>query len=272
MKFDNIDQAWSTLAYLALSGGERVGNTVELSNVHFTIKNAKENILKSRHNFSLHYYLGETIWYGIGANDVDFISKFGKIWKMLSDDGIVNNSAYGYILQMKHEFNQIEKMIELLKKDPNSRRAVMNINIPREDVIETKDEMCTIALQLLLRDGKLNMTGIMRSNDLQTGTPYDIFYFTTLQQYIAKELDVEVGAYDHFVSSMHIYDRDVENIEKSIKNYRDNKLVDVHVDGLKLLDEAQELYELLKDATPKEAKKLVIEICKQKEIIWGEDV
>lgn len=53
------------------------------------------------------------------------------MWNKLSDDGITANSAYGYILQKKHGFNQIEKIIELLKVDPYSRRAVMNINVPK---------------------------------------------------------------------------------------------------------------------------------------------
>lgn len=277
--FDNnfiaysVEGAWIKMANAVLEYGEEVNGTLELNNVKVLIQNPGNNLLRSRHNFSLHYYLGEMIWYGAGVNDVRFISKFGKVWEKLSDDGETNNSAYGYILKRKHGFNQITKMIELLKKDPHSRRAVMNINVPNRNVIETKDEQCTIALQVLLRNGKLNMTGVMRSNDLWTGTPYDLFYFTEIQKYIARKLGVEVGTYTHFVSSLHIYDRNINDVEKSINNFWNAKnKKDVHIDGQALLDAAPTLYCKLSNCEPKEAKKKVVELCLENNIIWGEDV
>lgn len=261
--FLGINDAWANLVSNILRRGQKVGNTLELSNISFTITDITKNILTIRENFSLSYYLGESVWYGAGKNDVEFISKFGKIWEKLSDDGLVNNSAYGYILKRKHNFDQIEKMIELLKKDPNSRRAVMNINIPNENVIETKDEMCTIALQFLLRDGQLNMTGIMRSNDVSTGTPYDIFYFTELQKYVANELGVKYGTYTHFVSSVHIYDRDIEKIEASLRN----EPIKVKIDGQLLLKNAEYMYEKLKDIEKKSMRTEIVKLSKELNII-----
>lgn len=270
---NSVEVAWMKMADSVLEFGEKVNGTRELNNVKVLIQSPEKNLIRSRHNFSLPYYLGEMIWYGAGANDVRFISKFGKIWEKLSDDGITNESAYGYILKQKHGFNQIIKMVELLKKDPHSRRAVMNINVPRKNVIETNDEQCTIALQVLLRDGKLNMTGIMRSNDLWTGTPYDLFYFTEIQKYIANKLDVEVGTYTHFVSSLHIYDRNIDDVKKSIDNFwKSEKKKDVHIDGQALLAAAPTLYWELSNCDPKEAKKKVVELCLENNIVWGEDV
>lgn len=270
---NSVEVAWMKMADAVLEFGEKVSGTRELNNVKVLIQSPEKNLLRSRHNFSLPYYLGEMIWYGAGANDVRFISKFGKIWEKLSDDGITNESAYGYILKQKHGFNQIIKMVELLKKDPHSRRAVMNINVPRKNVIETNDEQCTIALQVLLRDGKLNMTGIMRSNDLWTGTPYDLFYFTEIQKYIANKLGVEVGTYTHFVSSLHIYDRNIDDVKKSIHNFwKSEKKKDVHIDGQALLAAAPTLYWELSNCDPKEAKKKVVELCLENNIVWGEDV
>lgn len=270
---NSVEVAWMKMAEAVLKFGEKVNGTRELNNVKVLIESPEKNLLLSRHNFSLSYYLGEMIWYGAGANDVHFISKFGKIWEKLSDDGFTNESAYGYILKQKHGFNQIIKMVELLKKDPYSRRAVMNINVPRKNVIETNDEQCTIALQVLLRDGKLNMTGIMRSNDLWTGTPYDLFYFTEIQKYIASKLEVEVGTYTHFVSSLHIYDRNIDDVKKSIYNFwNSEKKKDIHIDGQALLTAAPTLYWELLNCDPKEAKKKVVELCLENNIVWGEDV
>lgn len=263
LKFKTINEAWSHIASNVLTNGEVVSGTRELSNVCFEIEDINENILTVRDKFALHYYLGEMIWYASGANDVRFISKYGKIWQKLSDDGKTNNSAYGYILQYKHDFNQIDKMIELLKKDPTSRRAVMNINIPNENVIETKDEMCTIALQLLLRDGKLNMTGIMRSNDMTTGTPYDIYYFTEIQKYIANKLKVEYGTYTHFVTSIHVYDRDVETVSNSISNQRKNITKSVKINGQVILNYGSVMYKELKNVPKENIKKETLRVCEK---------
>ena len=261
-----LNDAWTSMCEQVLEG-EEVAGTHEKSNVRFTLLDINENLLTTRHNFSLPYYLGEMTWYGVGSNETDFISKFGKIWERLSDDGVTNNSAYGYILKYKHGFNQIDKMIELLKEDPNSRRAVININVPNENVIETNDEMCTIALQFLLRDGELNATGIMRSNDLWTGTPYDIFYFTEIQKYIARSLGVGYGTYTHFVTSMHIYDRDLGNIENSIDAYYKGKDVNIEIDGEKLLNWSQSIFDTVKNSD--DHKKEIVEVCERLGI-WKE--
>jgi thymidylate synthase len=47
----------------------------------------------------------------------------------------------------------------------------------------------------------------MRSNDVVWGVPYDLFFFTMLQEYLATCLGVRVGEYIHFASSMHLYER-----------------------------------------------------------------
>ena len=85
-------------------------------------------------------------------------------------------------------------------------------------MIETKDEPCTIALQFRIRDNKLHCTGIMRSNDIWYGFPYDIAFFTELQMMMADELGVEYGSYTHFVTSLHVYNKDLDKIIKIISN------------------------------------------------------
>lgn len=215
-----IDQIYLNLCKELYIDGEKVGNTVEISNKKITLKNIKENVVGIR-NLSASYLFGEWLWYFTGRNDVDFISKFGSMWKNLSDDGKTNNSAYGYIMMKKFGFDQIEKIIELLKSDPNSRRAVININIPNEKVIETKDEPCTIALQFRIRNNKLYCTAMMRSNDIWFGFPYDVAFFTELQMYVADRLGVDYGEYTHFAVSLHLYEKDIDKIKDVIFNRKE---------------------------------------------------
>lgn len=209
------------------------GKSKELINYMIRIDDLENNVidLKSR-NISYIYLAGETLWYQAGRNDVSFISKFGKLWKRISDDGITNNSAYGFILKKKHGFDQIEKIIELLKNDPSSRRAILNINVPNEHVIETKDEMCTICLNFVIRNNALDCTGVMRSNDIVFGFTYDFSYFTQLQKYIASRLEVHVGTYTHFAMSLHFYERDYQLIKDIAYGTMEKKYESFDMDNL----------------------------------------
>ena len=192
------------------------GHTKELCNYSFIIDDLDtEYVTLATCNTSLTYLAAELLWYWSARNDLEFINKFSTFWNKVTDDGITANSAYGYILQEKHGFNQIEKIIELLTVDPCSRRAVMNINVPNENVINTKDEMCTICLNYQIRDNKLHSSCTMRSNDISFGTKYDLGFVLSLQKYIAKRLNVEVGTYTHYAFSIHFYDRDF-NFAKNV--------------------------------------------------------
>ena len=187
------------------------GNTKELCNYMLTINDLDEEYVSLKTGkTNLTYLAAELLWYWSARNDLDFIGKFASLWEKLSDDGKTANSAYGYILQKKHGFNQIETIINLLTKDPYSRRAVININVPNENVYETKDEPCTICLDYQIRDGKLQCTCVMRSNDMNFGLRNDLGFFISLQKYIANKLNIPVGEYNHFAMSIHVYDRDIQ--------------------------------------------------------------
>jgi thymidylate synthase len=235
-----------------------IDGTKELLNYTFSI-DPKDNIISYR-NISLKYILAEMIWYFSGNNDVEFISQFASIWNKISDDGITNNSAYGYILKHKFSFDQIEKVIEILTLHKESRRAVININTPNRKVIETKDEPCTIALQFYIRDNKLNATGIMRSNDVWFGLPYDVIFFTELQKYIAKRLNVDVGLYTHFAVSLHMYIRDKEKLNEVLKNYELNVSKKYKINFEKIIEQATQLYYVVN-------KDNIIDVCVERGII-----
>lgn len=213
---ENIDTIYLALCKDLLKA-PRVGNTRELNNVKIVLRDIDQNIVGVR-GLSPSYLFGELLWYFNGNRSLDFISKFSSFWTGLSDDGHTCNSAYGYLMQYRDGFNQIEKVIELLEKDPESRRAKINLNVPNPRVIETKDEPCTMSLHFMIRNKKLECTTVMRSNDIWFGFPYDVAFFTTLQKYIAKRLGVGYGWYTHFAVSLHIYDRDVEKIAAIVEN------------------------------------------------------
>jgi hypothetical protein len=100
-------------------------------------------------------------------------------------------------------------VLDELRKDPDSRRAVIHIRELR-DGFDLPDVPCTLALQFLLREGKLNLVVHMRSNDIVLGTCYDVPAFTIMQEVMANDLGVELGSYFHFANSMHVYERHYE--------------------------------------------------------------
>lgn len=215
MTRDNMDDIYRKICR-DLQFAPEVRGTQELNNYSFTLTDLDNNVINVR-NISKAYICGELLWYALGRNDVAFINKFAGLWGRISDDGVTSYSAYGDIVFNRHGFNQVEKIIQLLCDDPESRRAVINFNVPNKNVIETKDEICTIALQFLIRDGKLNCTGIMRSNDVWYGLPYDTIFFTELTKYIAKRLNIPYGTYTHTVISLHAYERNYDDIAEASK-------------------------------------------------------
>lgn len=188
--------------------GQEVAGTKELLNSGFTLLDITDNIATARTSYSVAYMLGELTWYFTGREDVEFISK------CISDDGVTNRSAYGAIVFNRYGFDQVAQVIDTLKRDPYSRSAVINFNVPNPERFETEDETYTIALVFELREGKLDCTGIMRSNDVWLGTPYDVVFFTELQKHIANELGVGYGKYTHFAVSLHAYEKDIDRVRE----------------------------------------------------------
>lgn len=181
---------------------------VELENVNIIIENPRARIISCpERQMSMAYAFGELAWYLSGRNDLKTMKYYSKFLENCSDDGETLNSAYGFrIFTGRHEkigFDQWDNCKRLLSEDNDTRQAVIHLHTPNDK--KTKDEVCTLSLQFLIRDGKLNMITTMRSNDIVLGFTYDVFAFTMLQEMMADELNVELGYYCHNVGSMHLY-------------------------------------------------------------------
>ena len=153
---DNVNDLYRLVCNSVNAIGDKVANTTELRNITMRLTDMNNNVIYPR--ASIIYALGELIWYFSGDNHLDFINKFSSIWNRLSDDGKTCNSAYGYLLQEKFGFNQIDTVIRLLKMDTDTRRAVLNLNYANKSVITTKDEPCTVCIQFFIRNYILQYT------------------------------------------------------------------------------------------------------------------
>lgn len=190
----------------------------EVLNAITVIKDPTRGIVQSDiRKMPMRYAVGELLWYLSGNPTLKAIQNYTKAWDRMSDDGLYVNSNYGWCIQHKYNFDQWEYVKDLFMKDKNTRQAVLHIKTA--DNKPSKDVNCTVCIQFLLRDGKLNATTYMRSNDIWMGFPYDVFSFTALQCKMAMELGVDIGTYTHIAGSLHLYERngiDGENTTESV--------------------------------------------------------
>lgn len=107
--------------------------------------------------------------------------------------------------------DQLGKVVAQLRKNPLSRRAIVQIWHPAadlsSDVTATPAGHCLI--HFTIRETLLNMTVWSRSIDAWNGALPNFVAFSGLQEYVGKRLATPVGSYTHFVSSYHMYLRDI---------------------------------------------------------------
>ena len=117
-------------------------------------------------------------------------------------DGTEFYGAYGLRTR-----KQLPAICDRLMDQSETRQAIVTIWDPELDTKPgKKDYPCTTAFSFLIRDGRLNMSTFMRSNDAWWGWPYDVWQFTTLQESMAIVLGVPVGTYTHHAASFHLYE------------------------------------------------------------------
>lgn len=217
----SVNEAWEKAfqelfaqASTGFQNTSRDGDVVgEFTDAVFCVSDPSRNIVTSEiRDLPMRYAVAELAWYLSGSDRTGDIGKFAKKWYDISDDGEHSNSAYGHRIKAKFGFDQWDYVKSLLKDHPDTRQAV--IHIKDADNRPTKDTPCTVYLQFLLRDGRLNLSVHMRSNDIWMGVPYDMFSFTFLQILMAMELHVDLGEYTHYAGSLHMYKRDYERAVK----------------------------------------------------------
>lgn len=162
--------------------------------------------LKSR-NANPFFHLFEFVWMLAGRNDVATLSAFNANMKSYSDNGETFNAPYGYRLREHFGRDQLRDVIEILRKDPDSRQAVALLWDPNDLTKTTMDKACNLELVFKLREtGKLDMTVFNRSNDLIWGAlGANLVHMSLFHEYVATAIGVDMGAYEQISNCMHVY-------------------------------------------------------------------
>jgi thymidylate synthase len=157
-----------------------------------------------------HFFEG--LWMLAGRNDLTFMTRFIKNFAQYSDDGRTLHAAYGHRWRRHWRFDQIERIVALLKREPHSRRAVLTMWDPSSDLHENgsgyRDLPCNTQLVFSNYGGRLNMDVFCRSNDLVLGhSGTNVVCLSMLQEYVAARLGWEFGAgvYRQISVNLHAY-------------------------------------------------------------------
>lgn len=164
----------------------------------------------------LDYYFGLLAWSVVGSNDVAALAYYHPAATRFSDDGAHLSGAFGHRLFCHQAGSQVDVLVDRLKSDPASRRAIATILDPSDNFRSSREFPCASTFQLFIRDGKLDCIVNMRAQQALFVLPYDVFIFTGLQVLIAAELGVEVGRYRHFAGTFHIYANERELAEEVV--------------------------------------------------------
>lgn len=136
----------------------------------------------------------------------------GEAYKLRGEwEEFVHNGEFAYTYNERLRY-QVDKTIDVLKFDHDSRQAVVTIyegTKDSENRAGIKRVPCSMYYQFLIRKGKLDVIYTMRSSDFMTHFPYDIWMATKLRDHIAEQVGVETGRMIFFSGSLHAYRKDI---------------------------------------------------------------
>jgi hypothetical protein len=159
--------------------------------------------------------MAEVLWILSGDGGVDSIAFFSNYIRNFQDDNNPNfHGAYGTRIRHYGQelgtpyrgIDQIQEVVRKLQADPQSRQAVIALWNPEMDnTIVSKDYPCNNMVYYSLREGVLDQTVVIRSNDLIWGTTYNAVQFTHLHALVAGLLGVEMGTFTYLIQNLHYY-------------------------------------------------------------------
>lgn len=187
--------------------------------------------LLSLRKIPLKIFIAEQIWFISGARKPeDFLRDFTGIWDDFTNPGDVVTVAYGYRWRKHFGRDQLGSLVELLQKDPSSRHGVVITWDPSSDGlggVSKGNVPCPYTFTVNIIGGRLNLTNVVRSNDMILGFPHDVAGFALLQLILAQKLGVKPGVYSHTIANAHIYDTHYEAAKDMIARKINSKKINI---------------------------------------------
>lgn len=128
--------------------------------------------------------------------------------KFIGDVGKI----YGVQWRNFNGVDQIQALIEGLKKNPNSRRHILTAWNPSE-IKEMSLPPCHAFSQFFVSNNKLSCQLYQRSCDMFLGVPFNIASYSLLIHILAEECKLGVGDFVHSLGDFHIYEEHFDQVK-----------------------------------------------------------
>lgn len=142
----------------------------------------------------------------------------GSAWKLRDNiwGEFYHNGRFGYSYnELLWNNDQFMKIVDRLKKDPDSRQLWISLWDPERDpdlLGGVSRVPCSLGYGLQVREGKLNLHYVMRSCDFSTHFANDVYLAIKLLEYISDLTGYEVGNFTHTIFSLHVYRKDLKEV------------------------------------------------------------
>jgi len=167
---------------------------------------------KKTHLKSITY---ELLWFLRGETNVRWLQERGvTIWdEWANKDGNLGRVYGAQWCDWKtvdgRSLNQIDNVIEQIKKNPDSRRLIVSAWNPGE-VDEMALPPCHALFQFYVSDGELSCQLYQRSADIFLGVPFNIASYAMLTLMVAQVCGLKPGEFVHTFGDLHLYSNHVE--------------------------------------------------------------
>lgn len=165
--------------------------------------------------------VGELLWFLSGDSNVRWLQDNQiRIWNEWADDSGELGPVYGvqwrkWATATGEEIDQISKVLETLRTNPQSRRMVVSAwNVA--DLPKMALEPCHAFFQLYVADGKLSLQLYQRSADMFLGVPFNIASYSLLTHMFAQQAGLQVGEFIWTGGDCHIYSNHVEQVKQQL--------------------------------------------------------
>jgi thymidylate synthase len=156
-----------------------------------------------------YFHFAECLWMMAGCRSVDWLSNINpRMAQYAEADGQIHG-AYGWRWRNHFGFDQIRATVDLLLRQPNTRRAVIEMwDAPNDLNAEKNDLPCNTHIYFRKVGEYLDMTVCNRSNDLVWGAlGSNIVHFSFLLEFIAHAVGLKVGCLYQVTNNLHVYER-----------------------------------------------------------------
>ena len=161
------------------------------------------------------------------------------IWDAWADENGTIGKSYDYQVGIpaRGYSNQVEYILETLKKDPSNRQCVIDLwNV--EDLDEMALVPCTYSSVWSIINGYLNCMLVQRSADYPVGVPFDTTEYAILTHLFARHLGVKPGRLTHVMADSHIYENQIDGVKKQLVQWDNARINEIPWPKLVFKDDA----------------------------------